>query len=264
MVLTMIDTHCHLTYPGLADRLDEVFAHAREREVTDMITIGTRIDDSERALELAGRCANVWASAGIHPHEAGKIGDPVQEAARLRNMLEHPRCVAIGEMGMDAYYKDPPLDRQVALLQAQLSMAAEYPSLPIIIHNRETTGQVIDQLRNFDLAPDRVIFHCFSGSAAELEMILDFGAWVGLTGIVTFKTAGELAEASDMIPADRLLVETDSPYLTPEPHRRVRPNQPGFVRDVAIFLAQRREIEINRFTAMVDDNARRAFKLPKD
>ncbi|MCC5830278.1 MAG: TatD family hydrolase [Phycisphaeraceae bacterium] len=258
----MIDTHCHLTYPELNDRLGEVFDHARSRGVTRMITIGTTPSDSAEALRIASIHPHVYATAGIHPHHSERIEDLAAAHEELESLLEHPRIVAIGEMGLDTHYKTPTLESQLPVLDMQLDLAVRHPDLPVVIHNRETTELLLERLGRRPIEPSRIIFHCFTGEERELDAILDYGAYVGLTGIVTFHSARMLARAADRIPMDRLLIETDSPYLTPEPNRKVRPNQPGFVADVAGFLAERRKMELDAFIAGVDENARRVFKLP--
>lgn len=255
----MIDTHCHLTYDGIHERLDEVLAAARAAGVTRMVTVGTTPEDARKAVAVAERAPDVFAAVGLHPHYSAE-GHGLES---LREIARHPRVVAVGEMGLDRHYPDPPLATQRAALEWQLDWARSVPDKPIIIHNREATDDTIAVLRASGIPGERFVFHCFTGSAAELDAILDYGAMVGFTGIVTFKSARDLAEASDRVPLDRLLIETDSPYLTPEPYRKVRPNEPRYVVEVAKFLAARRGMGVEEFTAAVDGNAERFFRLPR-
>ena len=257
----MIDTHCHLTYDGLRERVGDVIAAARAAGVDRMISVGTTPDDAERAIAVAEKHENVYVAAGLHPHYAKPGGDPEGDAMRIAGLLQHPKVVAIGEMGLDWYYPDPPRDLQRRALELQLGVASRLDK-PIIIHNRQATDDVLAVLRASGIPGGRFVFHCFTGSAAELDAILAFGAYVGFTGIVTFKSARELAEASDRVPLERMFIETDSPYLTPEPYRKVRPNEPKYVADVARFLADRRGMSAEAFTAAVDANAERFFRLP--
>ncbi len=257
----MIDTHCHLTYDGLHERVDEVLAAARNAGVDRVITIGTTPADAERAIALAESREGVYVGAGLHPHYAKAHVDLSAEVARVVSLMAHPRVIAIGEMGLDWHYPDPPRDRQRRALELQLDAAARLDK-PIIIHNREATDDVLDMLRGSGIPGERFVFHCFTGSAAELDAILDFGAYVGFTGIVTFKSAPDLAAASDRVPLGRMLIETDSPYLTPEPFRKVRPNEPRYVSEVARFVARRRGMSLEAFAAAVDANAERFFRLP--
>lgn len=257
----MIDTHCHLTYEGLRERVEDVLAAAAEAGVDRMISVGTSPADAKQAIALAERHDNVFATVGLHPHHAADEDDLPALLGAMRGLASHRRVVALGEMGLDRHYPEPAMDVQRAAFETQLSLAAEMPTLPVIIHNREATDDTLGVLRASGLPGERFVFHCFTGAAAELDAILDFGATVGFTGIVTFNSARDLAEASDRVPLGRLLIETDAPYLTPQPHRKVRPNEPRYVADVAHFLAARRGMALEDFTAAVDANAERFFQL---
>ena len=258
----MIDTHCHLTYPGLTERLDEVIEAAASAGVDRMVSIGTSAEDSRLAAAVAERHPQVWATAGLHPHHAAAMRDAAELQEQLRELLDRPRVVALGEMGLDLHYDDPPLDVQRAAFGAQLELMIERPDLPGVIHNREATEATLAMLKDLGLPGERFLFHCFTGSPGEVDAILATGAMVGFTGITTFRSAANVAEASDRVPLDRLLIETDSPYLTPEPHRKVRPNEPQYVRFVAGFLAERRGMTVDEFTTAVDANAERFYRLP--
>ena len=258
----MIDTHCHLTYDGLHERVDAVIADAVSAGVDRMISVGTSPHDAAKAIALAERCDPVYATAGLHPHYGGNVTDHAALKDGLRSQLTHPRVVAIGEMGLDRHYSDPPMDQQRAAFAAQLELMAEATKLPGVIHNREATDDTLAMIADHGIDGSRLVFHCFTGSVAEVEQILAIGARVSFTGIVTFGGAKSVAEASDRVPLDRLMIETDSPYLTPAPHRKVRPNEPKFVPHVAAFLAERRGIALNDFVAAVDANAERFFALP--
>ena len=261
----MIDTHCHLTYPGLHERIDGVLAAAADAGVTRLISVATTPIDGLEALKLAETYPQVYATVGVHPGHADEYDSPdeyLEGMKQIAPFVAHPRVVAIGEMGLDKHYDHPPLDVQRRVFHYQLDLAKTISKKPIIIHNREATDDVLGMIRDSGLPGERFLFHCFTGSAAELDRVLDVGAWVGFTGIVTFKSARDLAEASDRVPLDRLVVETDAPYLTPEPHRKVKTNEPRYVADVARFLAQRRGMTYEDFEAAVDANAERFFGLP--
>ena len=258
----MIDTHCHLTYPRLYEQIDTVLAAAADAGVDRMITVGTSPDDSRIAADLAQRCDHVFATVGIPPHDAAEYRDRAAVVEAIQSLATHPKVVAVGEMGLDRHYPDPPLSDQRRLLEWQLEAVAE-SDLPVVIHNRQATDEMLTILRASGLAPQRFIFHCFTGIAAELDAILDFGAAVGFTGITTFKNAVEVAEGAARTPLDRILIETDSPYLAPEPHRKVRPNQPCYLPAIARFIAARRGLDEQQFVSAVDANAERLFRLPK-
>jgi len=293
----MIDTHCHLTYDGLHERVDSVIADAVAVGVDRMISVGTSPDDARNAIALTHRFDNIYATAGLHPHYAADWTSPTMLTDSLRDLVKHPKVVALGEMGLDKHYADPPMAMQRAAFAAQLQLASEigcrvsgvgcrqghgtapgpdssssdprdptpqtrHP-LPIIIHNREATDDTLAMIADAGLrgAGERFVFHCFTGTPDEIEKILTIGAMVSFTGIVTFKSAAGVAEASDLVPIDKLMIETDSPYLAPEPHRKVRPNEPKYVVHVAKFLAKRRGIALDEFVSIVDENATRFFSL---
>ncbi|MFN3165811.1 MAG: TatD family hydrolase [Phycisphaeraceae bacterium] len=261
----MIDTHCHLTYDGLHERVDRVLADAAAAGVDRVISVGTTPADAERARALSHRIPSVYFAAGLHPHYAEQYRDKAALLDALREKLADDKCVALGEMGLDRHYPDPPFDVQRRAFEWQLELTADGTfDGPIVIHNREATDDTLAVLRDCGVAPERFVFHCFTGSAHELDAILAFGAKVSFTGIVTFNSAKALARASDRVPIDRLMIETDSPYLTPEPYRKVRPNEPRYVADVARFLAERRGMTLDEFTAAVDANAERFFGLAKE
>lgn len=258
----MIDTHCHLTYEGLVERVEQVVADAASVGVDRMICVGTSPHDAQRALALADRFPGVYAAVGLHPHHAHEWPDREVLLEALRQAATHPKVLALGEMGMDRHYPDPPLDLQRRSLEWQLALAADLPAMPIIIHNRQATDDVLPVIRAAGLPGQRFVFHCFTGSDQELDDILALGAMVSFTGIVTFKSAAALAQSARRVPLERLMVETDSPYLTPEPYRKVRPNEPRYVADTMRFLARLRDMEDAAFAAQMDANARRFFRLP--
>ncbi len=257
----MIDTHCHLTYDGLHERVEQVLGAARQAGVTRMVCVGTTPPDAQAAVRLAERHDDVYATVGLHPHYAAQWRDGPLLGETMTQLARHPRVVALGEMGLDRHYPDPPLAVQQRALETQLAFAAG-GDLPIIIHNREATADTLAVLRASGIAPARFVFHCFTGTRAELDEVLAFGAMVSFTGIVTFRNAGKIAAAALATPLERLMVETDSPYLAPEPFRKVRPNEPRYVVEVARFLAQQRGMNETDFIAAVDANAQRFFRLP--
>jgi len=257
----MIDTHCHLTSKKFQGRVSEVVADAGAAGVDRMITVATSPPDSGACVACAHEYEWVYATVGVHPGEAGNWQDTNAVAEPLKQLAADPRVVALGEMGLDLYYDDPPLEQQRPVLDWQLGLAGEFPDLPIIIHNREATKQTLEQLRASGLPGERFVFHCFTGTRAELDDILAFGAMVSFTGIVTFTNARDLAEAARAVPLERLMLETDAPYLTPEPHRKVRPNEPKYVPHTAAFLAELFEMDRAELIAACDANAERFFGL---
>lgn len=262
----MFDTHCHLTFDCYEGRVAEILAAARADGVRGCISISTTTGDLDRLVGLAETHDRVWCSAGVHPLYSDRPIDweVMGRAAR------HPKCVAWGELGLDRHYAEPPIEQQQRVLEDQLARiegwTAEGLAKPVVVHCREAFADMIPMLDASSLPNDRFVFHCFTGDEADARAVLDFGGWISFTGIVTFANAREVARASDLVPDDRIMVETDAPFLTPEPHRTVRPNEPRYVASVARFLAERRGVDPTGFEAILDANAARFFgiDLPAD
>ncbi|MEP7334605.1 MAG: TatD family hydrolase [Actinomycetota bacterium] len=246
----MIDTHAHLD--ACADPPDELVRRAREAGVGRILTVGTTNERSLAALALADEYSEVFAILGIHPHEASHDHD----LDELRDLLEHPRAVAVGETGLDFFRDYAPHDRQRALFRQHLELAAELDK-PVVIHNRAADEAVLEELASFD---GTVVLHCFSYPSA-LPVALERGYYVSFAGNATYKNASDLRLAATQVPLDRILAETDAPYLTPEPLRG-RPNEPAHVVHTLEALARTRGEDADELAAQVDENAKRAFGLP--
>jgi TatD DNase family protein len=239
-----------------------VLDRAREAGVDGMLSVGTSPEDGRQAAALAARHAQIHATVGLHPHYAARWADRAAFVAALRGVLALPKVVAIGEMGLDRHYPEPSLEDQRRVFGWQLEVLAE-DARPGVVHNREATDDVLAMIRDAGLPGGRFVFHCFTGTDAELDKILALDAMVGFTGIVTFKNSGALAAAATRVPLDRVLIETDAPYLTPAPHRKVKVNEPGYIGHTARFLAERRGMAEGDFVRAVDANARRFFGLDR-
>src|SRR4051812_42896941 len=224
----MIDTHCHLTDPRLGDQLADVLARAAAAGVSRLITIGTGLADDEAAVAVCRGRPNLRCAVGVHPnysHEAD-----LNDLPRLRDIQADPSVVALGEMGLDYHHHFAPRARQFEVFEFQLQLAAELDR-PVVIHCREATDDCLAVMRRFPAV--RAVFHCFTGSPEEARKILDQGYLLGFTGAATFKKADALREAVRLTPLDRMVVETDAPYLTPEPMRKQKVNEPALVVHVA-------------------------------
>jgi TatD DNase family protein len=233
----LIDSHCHLEYDGLAERQGEVLARARGAGVAGFLNISTRRSEWDRVVGTARREGDVWASVGIHPHEADGHHD--MGAAELREGAEGARVIGIGETGLDYYYDKSDRSVQQDLFRMHIGVARE-TGLPVIIHTRDaeadTAAILADEMARGAFP---ALIHCFTASRDFARTVLDLGLSISLSGIVTFKNAAELQEIAKELPRDRLLVETDSPFLAPVPHRG-KPCEPAFVRDTAQFVADLR------------------------
>ena len=248
----MIDTHAHLD--ACEDPPDVLVSRAREAGVDRILTVATTVAAAVTALELADRHDEVWAILGVHPHAAG--GDDAERLDELRERLAHPRAVAVGETGLDFYRDYAPHDRQLDLFERELALAAELGK-PVVIHTRAADAETLAVLAGFD---GDVILHCFS-SPRLLEPALERGYHVSFAGNVTYRNAPELRVAASQVPSDKILSETDCPYLSPVP-RRGRPNEPAYVVHTVAALADARGEEPDALAAQIDANAARVFGLP--
>lgn len=232
--MRLADSHCHLNYKGLAERQDDVLAAARASGVTAMLNIATRESEWDDVLGVAEREADVWATVGIHPHEADR--HPDIDTAKLVARAAHPRVVGIGESGLDYYYDHSDRDRQRASFVSHLAASRE-TGLPIIVHTRDAEDDTADILASeMGKGAYPGVIHCFTASTDFARKALDLGFFISISGIVTFRNARDLQETAKWLPRDRLLIETDAPFLAPVPHRG-KPGEPAFVADTCRFLA---------------------------
>jgi len=250
----VVDTHLHLTDKRLAAEASALVERARAEGVEWMVTVGTRISDSEAAVELAERLEGVYATVGIHPHSA----DTADDAAflRLAALAGHPRVVAIGETGLDYHYDNSPRDFQRASFKRHLQLARE-SDLPVVVHARDADEDVGRIIRTAGWG--RGVLHCFSGGRSLLEEALDLGWHISFSGMITFPK-WESVDLLRAVPLDRLLVETDSPYLAPVPHRGKR-NEPAFVPLVARRAAELRNEDPDELIRITSENARRFYRI---
>lgn len=269
----LIDTHCHLTHPELASQLDGVLERAAGAGVQRVITVATTAADAQRAAELLGRFPQVSLAAGIHPHEAGRCtADDLDALARLHRASRPAatgaapsdaltaRLVAVGETGLDFHYDLAPRERQEEIFRQQLELALEV-GRPVVIHARRSEGVVCDILRDYPALAGRVVFHCFSAGEVLARRILDAGHYISFTGVVTFANAHDVQEVARLVPAERFMLETDAPYLAPEPVRKRRPNEPAFVAHTAAFVARLRGEPVGELAVRTSETARRFFRL---
>lgn len=252
----LADSHCHLNYKGLAEDQAAVLARARARGVTAMLNIATRESEWDDVLATAEREADVWASVGIHPHEADQ--HPDVDTAKLVDRARHPRVVGIGESGLDYFYDHSDRAAQAASFRAHIAAARE-AAVPIIVHTRdaeEDTARIMEE--ELGRGAYTGVIHCFTGTGAFADRMLTAGFYISISGIVTFRNARELQETAARLPAERLLVETDAPFLAPVPHRG-KTGEPGFVADTAAFLAQLRGENVDELQAYTARNFHTLF-----
>jgi TatD DNase family protein len=260
--MELIDTHCHLTFEQLAGDIEDVVDRSKAAGVIGWITVGTDPQHNREAIEMTEWFENMYATVGIHPHDAKDVA--AHTMAELKELARSDKVVAIGETGLDFHYDFSPRPDQRRVFEAQLEIAHQL-NLPVIIHCREAFDETIDILEQFIGLKGRlkgVVFHCFGGSARQAKIVLDHGFYISFTGVVTFKNAVRAREAAKVVPTDRLMLETDCPYMSPEPMRKQKINEPALMVHTARFLAELKEMELADFARAVTAASKSFFGLP--
>lgn len=258
--MTLIDSHCHLDFPDFADDLDGVIERARAAGVERMITIGTKVSKAPGVAAIAERYPNVFFTVGTHPHEAA--GEDAEDFDAMRALARHPKCVGLGEAGLDYHYDSAPRDVAARVFRGHIALAREL-DLPLVIHTRDADadmGAILTQ----EMGQGRfmALLHCFTASRALAETALGLGLSISFSGVVTFKKSDDLRAIARDVPLDRILVETDAPYLAPTPHRGRR-NEPAFVALTARAVAEARGITLEALAEATRANTHAVFrKLP--
>jgi TatD DNase family protein len=252
----LVDSHCHLDFPEFAPELDAVIARAADAGVKTCITIGTKLSNFPRVRAIAERYENIWCSVGSHPHEAE--GEPVADAHALIEAANHNKVVGIGETGLDFYYEHSPRDAQARNFRAHIE-AARKTDLPLIVHTRDADDETIEILEDeMGKGAFRGLIHCFTGTQKLADAALKMGFCISVSGIATFKNSTAVRDVLKTVPLDRLLVETDAPYLAPVPHRGKR-NEPAFVAHTAAALATLKGVGADELAQTTTDNFFRLF-----
>jgi TatD DNase family protein len=259
MTLRLFDTHAHLNVDAFDDRVEQSVQHARDAGVEAILVIGIDVETSRRACDLAAEYPGyLYAAVGIQPNSAAEA-DP-DAFAMIQSLAAYPGVRAIGETGLDCYWKDTPLELQQDYFDRHLQLCRD-TSLPMVIHMRESGGLIVDQLeRQTDVPPG--IMHSFTGDWECAKACLDLGLHISFAGMVTFKKSEDLREVARQVPENRILVETDSPYLSPEPMRGKRPNEPARVEHTLRCLAEVRGVSAEALAVATTENARRLLQLP--
>ncbi len=256
----LIDSHAHLGMPQFDRDRDEVIRRAAEAGVDLIFTVGTDPKDCPKALEITRRSDQVFAIIGIHPHHATEVTEKTY--SDLRTLSQNEKVRAIGEIGLDFYRNLSPRDVQVATFREQIHLAREL-NLPIVVHARDAHVQVLTVLKEERVGEIGGVFHCFSGDYGMAKACLDLGFFISIPGTITFKTNANLREVITKIPLDRILVETDCPFLAPMPFRGKR-NEPAYVKFTALKLAEVKGLPFDEVARITSKNARRAFRLDEE
>jgi len=257
VILDLVDTHAHLHFPEFAGDLEAVLERARAAGVRCMVTIGTDVESSRAAVALAGREPDVWAGVGIHPHAAG-LADEAR-LAEIERLAAAPRVVAIGETGLDFFRLLSSRDAQERAFRAQLALARRLRK-PVLVHCRDAHEEALAILAEVPVGEAGGIMHCFSGDAGEARRCLDLGLLISLAGPVTYPKARALPEVAKVVPADRLVVETDCPFLPPQPYRGKR-NEPAYLAVTAARVAELRAEPLEELASRMSENARTLLRL---
>jgi TatD DNase family protein len=257
--MEFIDTHCHLTFEALAGDVEAVLERSCAAGVTEWVTVGTDARHSRKAIELAERFDNMYATVGIHPHDAKDVTGDV--LAELRELARHEKVVAIGETGLDFHYNFSPPEEQRRTFAAQLKIASEL-NLPVIVHSREAFDETVNILEHHGGDVRKVVFHCFPGPGEHARIVVGKGWHVSFTGVVTFKNAVNVREAAGVVPLDRMMLETDCPYMSPAPMRKQKVNEPALMIHTARFMADLKNMDFDEFAKAVTKTSREFFNLP--
>ena len=252
----MIDSHCHLDFKPFRSRLDEVLSSAREVGVHTVVNIGADIESSRRSVELAAGYEMIYAAVGVHPHDASTLDDAV--LAELKQLASHDKVVAIGEIGLD-YYRDlSPRQVQKKAFHRQMELAVTL-KMPVVIHTRDAFRDTVDIVRDYAADLPGGVFHCFPGTVDEAYEIIEMGFVVGLGGVITYKGAG-MAQVAAEIPLEKIVLETDAPYLTPIPHRG-KTNEPAYLKYTCQKLAELRSTSVGDIEKVTDRASQKLYRL---
>jgi TatD DNase family protein len=259
MAMRLFDTHAHLSYEDLASQIDAVLSRAVAMGVEKILAVGTSIESSQQCIALAEKYPGVYASVGIHPNDCAE--STAADFDKIAKLAEHPRVIAIGETGLDCYWKEAPLDKQREFFRLHIALAAAIKK-PFIVHMRDSETPIREELTlASQLGTLSGIMHSFTGDFALAEFCMSLGLHISFAGMATFKNAADIRDVAAKIPADRILIETDSPFLTPHPHRGVKPNEPAMVSHTATCLAAARGVALEDFAQLTTANAERLFGL---
>jgi len=258
--MELIDTHCHLTFEQLIGDVEQVLQRSKNAGVTSWITVGTDTHENQKAIELAERYENMYAAVGIHPHEAKDV--TAETLTELKELAQNEKVVAIGETGLDFHYNLSPQQDQRRAFAQQLKIAQEL-NLPVIVHCRKAFDETMEILEWYGCGVKKVVFHCFSGTAQQAKIVLDKGFYISFTGVVTFKNAEAARQAAKIVPLTKLMLETDCPYMSPEPMRKQKINEPALMIHTAGCLAELKGLHLTDFAEAVTATTRAFFTLPK-
>lgn len=248
----LIDTHAHLAFEPLIDDLNAVLDRSRAAGVTKCITVGTKTEENRRSVEIAQKYDGLYATVGIHPHYAKDVTEP--DITELEILSQNEKVVALGETGLDFHYNFSAQPAQIELFKKHLEVAAKV-NLPVIIHSREAFNETLEILEPYSAKLKNVVFHCFTGTADQAELIIEKGWYISFTGVVTFKSANDVRESAKATPLERMMLETDCPYMTPAPMRKQKINEPALLVHTAKFIADLKGVTLEQLASKTVGNS---------
>jgi TatD DNase family protein len=257
--MKIIDTHCHLTFEPLFGQIEAVLQRSAAAGINHWITVGTDTEQNEKVVSIIDRYENLYGSVGIHPHYASDVSDADIDC--IKELAKHKKIVAVGETGLDFHYNSSKRDAQKELFKNLLEIAAE-EKLPVIIHSREAFDETIEIIDKFKNNLTNVVFHCWGGTVEQTQIVLDKGFYISFTGVVTFKNAQQARNAAKIVPLEKMMIETDCPYMSPEPMRKQKINEPAMLIHTAAKIAELKQIPLEKFADEATKTTKKFFNLP--
>lgn len=256
--MNLIDTHAHLSFEGLVENVKDVVNRAKDAGVKKIITIATEAHEFKKVLAIAEIYENVYAGMGIHPHHASEVTEADLE--NLTSLMTNPKVVALGETGLDFHYNFSKQDAQKDIFRKHLQIAAKTKK-PVVVHSRNAFDETLEILDEFTGKLDKVVFHCYSGTAEQTELLLSKGYYISFTGIVTFKNAESAKIAATIVPTDKMMLETDCPFMSPVPMRNQKINEPALMVHTARFIAELKGMDFDKFCEEVTETSCEFFGI---
>jgi TatD DNase family protein len=257
--MELIDSHAHLTFKEIAGNLNDVLQRSIQAGITGWVTIGTDAEQNKKVISVIEKYENLYGSVGIHPHYASQISPP--DINQIQELAKHKKIVAIGETGLDFHHNLSKQDTQKKLFVNLLEIAAQ-SYLPVIIHCRNAFDETIEIIDKFKDSLKNIVFHCWGGTVEQTQIVLDRGFYISFTGVVTFKNADQTREAAKIVPLEKMMIETDCPYMSPEPYRKQKINEPALLIHTAAKIAELKQMPLEKFTDEVTKTTKRFFNLP--
>lgn len=256
--MQLTDTHAHLTFEGLADNVEQVVSRATDGGVEKIITVGTEISDFANVEALGKKFSNVWTAYGIHPHYAKDASD--DDVEKVKKYCLDDKAVAIGETGLDYHYNFSKQQSQKDLFRSHLNIAAAVKK-PVIVHSRNAFEDTLEILNDYKSRLDKIVFHCFGGDAEQAKILIDRGYYISYTGVITFKNANTARQGALEVPLEKMMLETDCPYMSPEPKRGQKINEPALMVHTAEYLAKLKGIDFVKFCEQIAQTTKTFFGI---